>query len=149
MLEKKGEWKRKNAGRIVLAALVLLLLLIGLTALLGGRAKNADSTDKRLAFIASLGWEADAETEEARTVTIPRCDEGAMAEYNALMQKGGYDLSRYEGKTVEQYSYQLTNYPGTDQKVFITVYVWHGRVIGGDIHTAALNGFMHELRAAE
>ena len=32
------------------------------------------------------------------------------------------------------------------QTVYLTLYVYEGRVVGGDIHSAALNGFMHELR---
>lgn len=149
MLEKKGEFKRKNAVTIVAVAIALFLLLALLIHFLPGQGKNAADPDDRMAYLASLGWEADPESEETRTVRIPDCGEGAMADYNELMEKGGFDLSDYEGKTVDQYSYVLTNYPGTDQKVFVTLYVYRGRVIGGDIHTAALDGFMHELRPRE
>ncbi len=148
MLEKMGEFARKNAGRITL----IVFLLLGLLLLLhfpGKDGKNAASAEDRLAFLASLGWEAEPDSEEAKTVTVPDCGEGAMADYNALMQKGGYDLSRYEGKEVEQYSYRLTNYPDTKDTVYLTLYVYRGRVVGGDIHTASLRGFMHELRANE
>lgn len=146
MHEKKGEWKRKNAGKIVGLAILALLILLLIVHFLPTGEKNAVTQEDRLAFLASLGWEAKAETEEANSVRIPDCGEGAMADYNALLHKGGWDLSDYEGKTVEQYQYQLKNYPDCEQTVWVTLYVWHGRVIGGDIHTAQLDGFMHELR---
>ena len=146
MHEKTGEWKRKHAGKIVALSILALLIMILLVHCLPGAEKNAATKEDRMAFLESLGWQADPETEEANSVKIPDCSEGAMADYNALMQKGGYDLSDYEGKKVDQYQYQLNNYPDCEQTVWVTLYVWQGRVIGGDIHTASLDGFMHELR---
>ena len=146
MHEKRVEWKRKSAGKIVALSVLALLILILIVHFLSGGDKNAATKEDRMAFLESLGWQADPETEEANSVRIPDCSEGAMADYNALMQKGGYNLSDYEGKSVDQYQYQLKNYSGCEQTVWVTLYVWQGRVIGGDIHTAALDGFMHELR---
>lgn len=146
MLEKKVDWKRKNAGRITGLAILALLALIIIVHLFAGSGKNAATREDRVAFLAALGWQADPESEEAGSVRIPDCGEGAMADYNALMQKGGYDLSEYVGKNVDQYRYRLSNYPDCEQTVWATLYVWQGRVIGGDIHTASLDGFMHELR---
>ena len=146
MLEKRVEWKRKNAGKIVGLAFLALLLLALIVHLYAGCGKNAATREDRIAFLAALGWEADPETEEANSVRIPDCGEGAMADYNELLKKGGYDLSGYKGKSVEQYRYRLMNYPDSGQAVWVTLYVWHGRVIGGDIHTVSLDGFMHELR---
>ena len=149
MLEKQGEKTRKNAVRIVLGALILLLLVSLAARFLSGWAKNADSPDDRMNFLSALGWEVDPESEESREVIIPSCEEGAMVDYNELMKRGGYDLKPFEGKKVQQYSYVITNYPGYTQTVYVTLYTDRGRVIGGDIHSAALNGFMHELRARE
>ena len=146
MLEKKGEWKRKHAGRIVGLAILALLITALVAQILAGNGKNAVTREDRVAFLAALGWQAEPGSEETDSVRIPDCGEGAMADYNALMRKGGYDLSRYEGKTVELYRYRLSNYPDCGQTVWVTLYVWRGRVIGGDIHTSSLDGFMHELR---
>ena len=149
MLEKKAEKQRKNARLVLLAAALLLAALLLLGHFAGGRGKNAQTAQDRLDFLSSLGWEVDPASEQTQTVTVPDCSEGAMADYNALLQRGGYDLSDYAGKNVEQFQYELLNYPGETQTVYLTLYVYHGRVIGGDIHTAALNGFMHELRPNE
>ena len=107
MLEKKGEIKRKYAGRIVALALLLVLLLAAAVHFAGGP-KNAGGPEARKNYLTSLGWELADGQEEHQTVVIPSCEEGAMREYNALLQKGGFDLSPYEGKTVDQYQYALT-----------------------------------------
>lgn len=149
MLEKKGENKRMLAGKIALAAVALLLISVLTAGAMGKHGKNADTQESRMAFITEMGWETEPDSEEERDVKIPSCDEGAMAEYNALMKRGGYDLTPFEGKTVKQYTYKITNYSGYAQTVYLTLYVDRGEVIGGDIHSAALNGFMHELRARD
>lgn len=149
MPEKKGEWKRKHAGKIVALAILAFLVLVLVVRFLADGGKNAVTRQDRMDFLAALGWEADPETEQTNTVRIPDCAEGAMADYNAMMRKGGYDLSGYEGKSAEQYQYRLTNYPGSGQAVWVTLYVYRGCVIGGDIHTVSLDGFMHELRPNE
>lgn len=149
MLEKTAETRRKKARLLLLAAIVLLAGLYLTVRLLNGTGKNAATTQDRLAFLASLGWEADPASEEAQQVTVPDCSEGAMASYNELLKRGGYDLSAFQGQTVSLYCYRLLNYPETEDTVYLALYVSDGRVIGGDIHTAALDGFMHELRARE
>lgn len=146
MHEKSGEFHRKKAVRIALLTLFIAALPVTVGAVFRSGEKNADSTEARVGFIRSLGWEADPETEERHSVTIPSCRESPMADYNELMRQGGYDLSAYEGKTLEQYSYVLREYPNCADRVFLVLYVYRGRVVGGDIHTAALDGFMHELR---
>ena len=149
MREKTAENQRKKARLILLGAALLLAVLLLIPRLVGKTEKNAESAENRLAFLASLGWEADPESEETRPVTIPDCGEGAMASYNELVKRGGYDLSAFQGQTVDMFQYRLLNYPGTEQTVYATLYVSDGRVIGGDIHSAALDGFIHELRARE
>ncbi len=144
MHEKAGEKKRKNVKILMAAAgLLLFCVLIGVS-LCRGRARLSDTQD-RIDYIAGLGWTVVPDSEEASTVPVPDCGEDYMAEYNELMRRGGFDLAAYEGKTVERYSYRLADYPDCDQTVCLILYVYRGRVIGGDIHTAALDGFMHEL----
>ena len=60
----------------------------------------------------------------------------------------GYDLSRHLGEQCQQYSYLITNYPDESQTVLATIYVQGSRIIAGDIHSTALNGFLQGLKAA-
>ena len=146
MLEKRIEKKRKNVKILLLSAAVLLivLFLLGSVGRSGGKIKTQED---RLAYIASLGWAIDPGSEELSQVLIPDCGEGFMTEYNELMRRGGFDLSPFAGKSAERCSYRLLDYPGCEEHVYLILYLYRGRVIGGDIHTAALDGFMHELCA--
>lgn len=149
MHEKRGEFKGKPIGKILIVTALVLLFLIAGAILRGQSEKNAASAQQRVDFVRALGWEIDESKEERQQVRIPDCSEGAMADYNAMMLTAGYDLSPFQGRNVEQYSYQILNYPGYNQTVYLTLYVSGGRVIGGDIHSAAINGFMHELKARQ
>lgn len=144
--------KKPQAGTLAAAVLIALAVGMALLALLLRllpTGPDAGSRAGRQALLLSLGWEIDESSEEEKRVLIPSCDSGVMAAYNTLQKRQGYDLSRYTGRTVTQYSYRITNYPGYDGTVYATLYVSGRRVVGGDIHSAALGGFMHGLSRTE
>ena len=49
----------------------------------------------------------------------------------------------YKGKRVKRYTYEVTNYPGQASGVRANLLVDGGMVIGGDICSLTLDGFMH------
>ena len=102
-------------------------------------------TEGRQTYLKKLGWETDAQSEECRTILLPREFDGVLLEYAKLQTKQGYDFASYRGIECTQYVYVVTNYPCEDT-VYAVLYVKGGRVIGGDIHSAAIDGFMHGLR---
>ena len=145
--QKCSGFTKKKALILVLGLGVLILLLIVLRAVFApGTEFDLSTLDGREAFLNSLGWEIDRSTEEFRTVVVPDKLEGIMAQYNRMQQAQGYDLSDHLGERCSQYSYQLTNYADSDGTVIITIYVQENEVIAGDIHTTAVNGFMHGLK---
>lgn len=54
----------------------------------------------------------------------------------------GLDLSKYKRKDVTRYTYKITNYPDYDGTVYANILVYRGKVIGGDICSADVNGFV-------
>ena len=138
---------KKKALSIVLTIGILLLIAI-LLRLFMPQEKEFDVTtlDGREAFLNSLGWEIDRESEEYRSVVVPDVLEGIMLQYNKMQIAQGYDLSKHPGEKCRQYSYVLKNYPDCAEKVIICIYTRGNEVIAGDIHTAAANGFMHGLK---
>ena len=105
-----------------------------------------DSTEARVEYLAGLGWEVDAGSETARTVTLPDEVSGVIAQYNALQKQQGFDLEPYAGKEIESYTYELMNYPNGEEGVVAQLFVYKGRAIAGDIHSSALVGFMHSIK---
>ena len=144
MVKNEDRQARKRALRIVLVATALLLALILIRSLAGNRVKLS-TTEGRMQYLQDLGWEADPATEEHKTVLIPQSLEGVMADYNKLQLDQGFDLSKHLGESCEQYSYVLTNYAESGKPVYVTVYIQGNRVIAGDIHSNALDGFMRGL----
>ena len=101
------------------------------------------SADDAASFLSQFGWVADAGSVETREVTIPAEFDKVFAGYNELQRSQGLDLSKYKKKTVTRHTFTITNYDGYDGTVYANVLVYRSRVIGGDICSADVNGFIH------
>ena len=122
---------------VLLAAAVLLLTRAGPKAL--------DSTEGRCAYLARCGLTAVPDSEEKREIELPARFDAVLESYNRMQLARGYDLSPAAGKSCLCCSYDLAGYPGWDGRVIVTMYIYRSRVIGGDVHTADVNGFMLPL----
>ena len=131
MLKKERLFTRKTALGMILACAAVLLLLI-LLRWHGGSQPDLATAEGREQYLLSLGWEVDGSTEEHKSVLIPDTLEGVMEDYNKMQ--------------LSQDSYQVTNYRGYDGTVLVTIYIQGREVIAGDIHTTALDGFMHGIK---
>jgi hypothetical protein len=101
----------------------------------------AGSNDERVAFFRQFGWNVKAEPLDEGDVAIPGKFNDVYLEYNNIQQEQGLDLKPYAGKTVHQWIYAITNYP-QQEMMRGTLLVSGGKVIGGDLSTPALDGFM-------
>ena len=83
MQKTDSAFTKKKALSIVLTIGILLLIAI-LLRLFMPQEKEFDVTtlDGREAFLNSLGWEIDRESEEYRSVVVPDVLEGIMLQYN-------------------------------------------------------------------
>jgi len=143
-MKESPVFTRKRAVFTVAAVAGVLLLLIAL------RWHSATkyelmTTEGREMFLADLGWQIDVQSESYKSVVLPEKLEGVMEEYNRMQKKQGYDLSKHLGEECDQFSYTLTNYPGTEGIVIVTLYLQGNKLIAADIHSTALDGFMHGL----
>ena len=94
-------------------------------------------------FLSQFGWEVKAEPIEVKEVVIPSEFDRIFTNYNEIQKQQGLDLSKYRRKTATRYTMEVTNYGDYDGKVYANVIVYHNRVIGGDICSADVSGFMH------
>ena len=94
-------------------------------------------------FLSQFGWTVDADPAEVETVTIPAEFDKVYAAYNELQKAQGLDLSKYKGKDVTRYTFTVTNYPDYEGTVLANVLVYRNRVVGGDVCSADLSGFVH------
>ena len=106
----------------------------------------AASDEARIGFLKTLGYEASPSTAEVKEVLIPDEFDEVFQNYNTIQAEAGMDLEPYHGKRVKCWSYRVDNYPGEDN-VLAHLYVYNDKIIGGDICSTKLDGFMHGLTA--
>lgn len=107
---------------------------------------NAGTPEGREKYLNSLGWEIDMDSEVFQEIIIPSEFTGAIAEYAQMQDAQGFDFTSYRGAKCSRYTYNVTNYSSYSDTVYATLYVKGCRVIGGDIHAAEINGFMHGIK---
>lgn len=101
------------------------------------------SNEDRINFVKQFGWEVEAEPIKEQHVTIPKEFDKIFAAYNEIQRKQGLDLSSFKKKSVMRYTYVVTNYPDYEGEVYVNVLVYRNTVIGGDVCSADVNGFVH------
>ncbi len=145
--------RKKTAFWVVMAALVVIgiVLLIGArsptaaAAQGAGKAGSVKSEKARVAYLADCGWKVESPAMKEETVLIPVSFSPVFEEYNELQKEQGFDLSRYCGKEVKLYTYKVLD-SRLGENVLAMLYVSGGSVIGGDVHSTALDGFMCGLK---
>lgn len=146
---------RKWALAAVLAVGIVLLAAV----LWGNRAEDTrvvsgrpvsvtvENNAQRVAFLEGFGWTVSEEACEIVDVAIPTEFNEVYETYNAIQKQQGFDLSQYRGRQVRRYTYTVTNYPDHPDYVRANLLVYNNQVIGGDICSLELDGFMHGFRA--
>ena len=144
----------------VITVIVLIAVLKGCSA--GGtdcemstQSERADMSafgeDGRLKFISSLGWEVNKSSGEMCEVMIPSEFDDVYNEYNKIQISQGTDLTGYAGRTVQKWTYDITNYDGyaPDSGVIkLNLLILDSKVIGGDVCCVELGGFMRSFYKA-
>ncbi len=109
---------------------------------------KAGTNEERVSFLAQFGWNVDAEPLEIKDVSIPEAFNEVYDNYNNIQKQQGLDLKPYAGKICRQWVYAVKNYP-QNSDVRATLLVYNNTVIGGDLSTAALDGFMTGFRGEQ
>ena len=109
---------------------------------------NVKSPEDAVKFLSQFGYEVNPEPNATETVTIPSEFDKIFVGYNQIQKSQGLDLSRYKNKTVTRYTFTVKNYPDWDGTVYANVLIYKGRVIGGDICSADVSGFVHGFEKA-
>lgn len=144
------KWNKKTVLLIIIAAAIILCSLIVSIGNSGNNSSAAaakvKTNEDRVKFLESIGWEVDLNPIQENNIIIPKEFSDVYKTYNRLQLDQGYDLSKYCGLEATVYTYNITNYSGYIGDVVADLYVLNYEVIGGDVHSLALDGFMHGLR---
>ncbi len=151
---------KKNTNRIrltkkdaVILLIILAVILIAAVILCSngysfGKSEiiNVSSPEGREEYLSGFGWEIDLSSESSQKIILPEDFGKTMESYVKMQNEQGYDFSSCSGLECTQYTYVVTNYPNYGGTVYATLYISGCRVLGGDIHAADLNGFMHGIK---
>ena len=136
-----------NLKKILLILGIVAAVIIAIVIMAGGSkaavetaAPAASSNDARVKFLTDLGWEVTTSPKESGQVKIPEEMTQVFERYNALQKSQGYDLSKYAGKTVMRYVYEINNFPGATEPVYATLLVYKNEIIGGDVTDTSAKG---------
>lgn len=144
----------------LLAGAVAVVAVIGVVAVVSGalsaRGVDAVSTaptspkgvktaEDRITYLESYGWQVSEEPISVEELLIPEEFDGTYTQYLKLQSDQGFDLTKYQGKRVKRYTYEITNYPTGEVGVQAGILVYKNTVVGGEVLSSALNGFIHGL----
>lgn len=138
---------KANRKRI-LAFLLLAVIVVGACVFLQSRGEEESqpipggTNEERVAYLQSFGWQVQEEPAETREVMIPAQFNDVYTAYNVMQQAQGFDLKPYAGEVCTQYLYKVENYPN-ESEVYATLLVYGEEIIGGDVASAKVDGFMH------
>ncbi len=139
----------KLIGITALSVLVIAALVIFVPPYESTSASNGINYEKvysnsdRVEFIASFGWEVAQTPIEEVEVAIPAEFDTVYLGYNEIQKAQGLNLSKYKGKEVVRYTYEIKNYEGYDGTVYVNLLVYRNKIVGGDVCSADAAGFIH------
>ena len=142
----KIQWRELSAAATLLAAFVLCLwggqMQEEAAAALAAKSVPNDPA----AYLESLGWTWEGEPVTDR-VELPASFDGPYADFLRLQRAGGFDIEACAGQVVTRYTFTLTNYPTGEAGILADVLVLDGRIVGGEVRSPALDGFLEPLTA--
>lgn len=107
--------------------------------------KSLRTNQDRVALLSSYGWTVEDDPVSTQELVIPEELDESYDEYLALQREQGFDIAKYAGKRVKRYTYRITNYPTGEPDVQVNLLVYRKRLIGGEVLSPRLDGFLHGL----
>lgn len=137
-------WRDLSAVLTLAAAFALCLLGGQTEAPAVSAALLARTEADQTAYLEQLGWEVSGPP-STEQVLLPEHFGSEYDAYLALQREGGFDLTVWAGETVTRYSYPIANYPTGEDNVLADLLVLDGEIVGGELRSAQLDGFMTAL----
>lgn len=150
-------WTARLRPRRLLCMVIAAALLLGgiyvyarpggepAAATTGIETTNIKTNEDRIAFLAQCGWQVQENPLAVEEMLIPSAFDDTYTQYLELQSSQGFDLTKFCDKRVKRYAYEITNYPSGETGVQVGILVYKNQVIGGEVLSPALNGFIHGL----
>lgn len=106
---------------------------------------KVSTNEDRITYLEGNGWRVTTEPLAVEELLIPDEFDETYTEYLALQQSQGFDLTKYCGKRIKRFTYEITNYPTGEAGVQASLLIYKNQVIGGEVLSPRLDGFIHGL----
>jgi len=123
--------------------LLSLLLLAGVFLFAAGTLPDTSAETVCRAFLKDRGWQT-AESFSEAVIHLPETADATWKAYFSLQTENGFPMEAYVGRKIRHLSFRIENHPW-GEGVYANLYWCDGKIIGGDIMSPALDGFMHGL----
>lgn len=107
--------------------------------------KGVKTNQDRIDYLSAYGWQVSEEPLSTQELLIPEEMDDSYSDYLALQAQQGFDLRKYAGKRVKRYTYEILNYPTGETGVQANLLIRKNTVIGGEVLSPQLDGFLHGL----
>ena len=149
-------WTAKISKRkIVLSLAAVLCAAAAAVTLLGDRGAAASASvspkgikteEDRVSYLQEWGWQVSPQAVLVEELELHKEFGPEYSQYLELQTGQGFDLSKYAGKRVRRYTYEVSNYPNGETGVVAHLLTYKNTVIGGEV----LGGsFLHGLAMPE
>lgn len=105
--------------------------------------KSGKTTDEHIDFLSAYGYNILEKPVQIQEIIIPQEFSSEYEKYNEYQKLSGFDLSKFKGFRVKKYTYKVLNYENSQDEVVANVLIYNNKVIGGDICSTTLGGFVH------
>lgn len=119
---------------------------VGTSSISYGKIKT---NEDRIKFLEQFGWTVNAEPLEQEEILIPAEFDKVFAGYNEIQKRQGLDLGKYKKKKLVRYTYEVTNFEGYEGTVYANILVYKNKVVGGDICSSDVGGFLQGFEKQE
>jgi len=120
----------------LVAATAILATMGGRTVPTSAETAKIRSNEDRIAYLNGLGWEVAEQPVTVEELLVPEVFDESYDDYLALQSQQGFDLTKYAGKRIKRYTYEITNYPESGAGVQAALLVYKNKVIGGQLQSA-------------
>lgn len=104
---------------------------------------TAKSTQDHILFLNAFGYNVVEKPVQIQEIIIPEVFSPDYEKYNEYQKLSGFDLSEYKSYRVKKFTYKVLDYNDSDDEIVANVIVYGDKVIGGDISSTVLGGFVH------
>ena len=130
----------------LLLAICLMIILLSGVCISFFTSERYHTHSERRRFLEQYGWQTADKPFWKETVTLPGKIEELPVDYETLQNRQGFSMIPYLGKTLQKYTYTVTNYPDSQATVYANVLLYRGSIVACEIVCPDFkNGFIEPV----